>query len=235
MAYSEKLALRIEKIFNTEKVKFESKKMMGGLCYMVNNKMCLGVEKDRIMARVGPESYDEAMKIKGAKPMDFTGKVMRGFVFVNEKYLEKETDLKKWVALCLEYNPKAKISKKKKMASENTLDKFAKIILKRDKKVKSSSGKIMGTEGTVFNEEGVFKYALAKTKTGYTFHSLVIYACAPLHADLKSKIKSAKFQKGCVNFKSGEEFPLDIFDEHMKKASEFDFSGIINHYKSKKK
>lgn len=219
---------------------------MGGLCYMVNDKMCIGVEKDKIMARVGPDNYDAAMKRKGAKPMDFTGKVMRGFIFVDTKNVAKDSDFKYWVDLCLEYNPKAKITAKKilsnktsnkmlKNPSEDILGKLQKIILKNDKKVEAKEGKIMGASGTVFNQENVFKYALAKTKTGYTFHSLPMYGNPDLFDDLKSKMPDAKFQKGCVNFKSEEDFPVKLFEEHMKKLTKCDFSKMIAHYKSRKK
>jgi len=121
------------------------------------------------------------------------------------------------------------------MAEKDILSELKKIIEKNDKAVKGGKGKIMGTEGYGFSEDGVFKYALAKTKAGYSFHSMAIYANPDLHADFKSKLKKAKFQKGCVNFKSLEDFPLNVFEEHMKKSAKVDFSPVIEHYKKKKK
>ena len=118
---------------------------------------------------------------------------------------------------------------------DDILNKLKKIILKYDKKVEAKEGKIMGASGTVFNEQEIFKYALAKTKTGYSFHSMAIYANPTLHADFKSKMQKAKFQKGCVNFKSLEDFPADVFEEHMKKSAKADFLMVINHYKQKKR
>lgn len=118
---------------------------------------------------------------------------------------------------------------------DNILDKLKKVILKHDKKVEAKEGKIMGATGTVFNQEDVLKYALAKTKTGYTFHSLIMYGNPDLFNDLKSKMTNAKFQKGCVNFKSEEDFPVKLFEEHMKKSAKCDFSFIIDHYKKKQK
>ena len=50
--------------------------MFGGLCFMVNNKMCVGVEQERLMVRIDPARYDEAMEKEGCMPMDFTGKVI---------------------------------------------------------------------------------------------------------------------------------------------------------------
>ncbi len=118
---------------------------------------------------------------------------------------------------------------------DDILNKLKKIILKHDKKVEAKEGTHMGGRGTLFNQEDVFKYALAKTKTGYSFHSLAMYANPDLYNDLKSKMTKAKLQKGCVNFKSEEDFPVDLFEEHMKKSAKADFSPVIDHYKKKKK
>ena len=116
MAYNELLADRIKQILDARKVKFAEKKMFGGLCFMVDDKMLIGVEKERLMARIDPEDETKALKRKGAKPMDFTGKVMKGFVFIDEMAVDLDKDLEYWVSLCLEYNPKAKASKKKAKA-----------------------------------------------------------------------------------------------------------------------
>ena len=87
--------------------------MMGGLCYMVDDKMCLGIVKNNLMARIGPEIYQEALQKKGCKEMDFTGRTMKGYVFVEPEGVDMEDDLNEWVQLCLDFNPKAKSSKKK--------------------------------------------------------------------------------------------------------------------------
>ena len=91
MAYDEELADRVRRIFADRSVAFEEKRMMGGLCFMVDGKMCVGVEKERLMVRIDPEIYDEALGRKGCVPMDFTGKPMRGFVFVNEEGIDSKT------------------------------------------------------------------------------------------------------------------------------------------------
>lgn len=114
MAYSEYLAERVEKVLKDKGVKFEEKKMMGGLCFMVDDKMCIGITNDDLMARLDPEIYEEVLKREGARPMDFTGRPMKGFVFVSMEVLEDEKELDYWIDLCLEFNPKAKSSKKKK-------------------------------------------------------------------------------------------------------------------------
>ncbi|QSE98019.1 TfoX/Sxy family protein [Fulvivirga lutea] len=113
MAYDEHLAERIRTYFNQEKVSFEEKKMMGGLCFMVDDKMCAGVVKNELMARVDPEIYDEVLNDKGSREMDFTGRAMRGFLFIQPEGVDMEKDLEYWLNLCLEFNPKAKSSKKK--------------------------------------------------------------------------------------------------------------------------
>jgi TfoX/Sxy family transcriptional regulator of competence genes len=114
MAYDEKLADRTRELISETQKKVEEKKMFGGLCFMVNDKMCIGVEKERLMVRIDPDRYDEAMEKDGCKPMDFTGKVMKGFVFVDSDSVKSKKQLLYWVDIALEYNKKAKASKKKK-------------------------------------------------------------------------------------------------------------------------
>ena len=114
MPYNESLAARIEKFFTSKRVAFESKRMMGGLLFMVNGKMCVGVEQMRLMARIGPAEEAAALARKGCSPMDFTGRPMRGFVFVSTEVLRTEAQLASWLALALAFNPKAKASKRSK-------------------------------------------------------------------------------------------------------------------------
>ena len=115
MAYNEKLADRTREIISLSHINVEEKKMFGGLCFMVNGKMCVGVEQERLMVRLDPEKYDEAMEKEGCKPMDFTGKIMKGYVFVDIDSLNTKKKLEYWVKLALEFNSKAKASKKKKI------------------------------------------------------------------------------------------------------------------------
>ena len=113
MAYNEKLADRVREIIGVTHKKIQEKKMFGGLCFMVNDKMCVGVEQERLMVRLDPAKYDEAMEREGAKPMDFTGKVMKGYVFVDIDALNTKKKLEYWIKLALEYNKIAKTHKKK--------------------------------------------------------------------------------------------------------------------------
>jgi TfoX/Sxy family transcriptional regulator of competence genes len=107
MAYNEQLATRVRRCFDTRKVAYEEKRMMGGLCFMVAGKMCVGVDKERLMVRLDPAVYEEALQRKGCAPMDFTGRPMRGFVFVNPSGLAAERDLASWLGLALDFNPRA--------------------------------------------------------------------------------------------------------------------------------
>ncbi len=113
MTYNEQLAERIRSRFRKQRVSFEEKRMMGGLCFMVKGKMCVGVEKNRLMARIGPDAYEDALTRKGCRPMDFTGRPMRGFVFVELEGLKAKKDLAFWLELALAYNPTAKKSARK--------------------------------------------------------------------------------------------------------------------------
>jgi hypothetical protein len=81
---------------------------------MVNNKMCVGVEQERMMVRLDPARYEEVMEMEGCQPMDFTGKSMKGFLFVDAAALTTQKKLSYWIGLALDYNAVAKASKKKK-------------------------------------------------------------------------------------------------------------------------
>jgi TfoX/Sxy family transcriptional regulator of competence genes len=113
MPYNEKTADRIrEELAAIRKV--EEKKMMGGLTFMVNDKMCVGILNDDIMVRIDPAEYEQALERKGCREMDFTGRPMKGFVFVSPEGTKGKKDLNYWIDLALAFNKKAKASKKKK-------------------------------------------------------------------------------------------------------------------------
>jgi TfoX/Sxy family transcriptional regulator of competence genes len=113
MAYNEKLAERIrEELFGVRNV--EEKNMMGGLTFMVNGKMCVGIANDDLMARIDAAEYDKALERKGCREMDFTGRPMKGFVFIGPEGTKGSKDLTYWITLAMEFNKKARPSKKKK-------------------------------------------------------------------------------------------------------------------------
>jgi hypothetical protein len=113
MAYDEFLAERIGRILDEKNILFEERKMMGGLCYMIHNKMCLGVTDNKLMARIGPDFYDKALMMDHCIEMKFTGRPMKGYVWVEPAGIDLEEDLDFWIQKALEFNPKAKSSKKK--------------------------------------------------------------------------------------------------------------------------
>jgi TfoX/Sxy family transcriptional regulator of competence genes len=112
MAYDEKLSDRIREAL-ADVPSVEEKKMFGGICYMVDGKMCVGVVKDEMMCRIDPDIYEEALKKRGCREMDFAGKPMEGYVYVSAEGMQTKEQFDYWINLCLEYNPKAKSSKKK--------------------------------------------------------------------------------------------------------------------------
>lgn len=119
MAYNEKLAGMTRELIAQSHKNVEEKTMFGGLCFMVNDKMCIGVEKERLMVRLDPAKYDEVMEKEGCRPMDFTGKIMKGFVFVDADVLNTRKKLQYWVDLALAYNKIAKASKRKPKKKNN--------------------------------------------------------------------------------------------------------------------
>lgn len=114
MAFNETLANRVRELLSAREKKIEEKRMFGGLCFMVNDKMCVGVESGRLMVRFNPEITDEVMEKEGVTPMDFTGKVMKGYAFVDIDVLNSKKKVEYWINLALDYNKIAKASKPKK-------------------------------------------------------------------------------------------------------------------------
>lgn len=112
MAFNEYLQERIERVLNEKSIVYEARKMMGGLCFMIDDKMCVGIVKNDLMSRVGVDQYEELLKRKGAREMDFSKRPMKGYVFVDPDGIDYEEYLEFWIEKCLEFNPKAKSSKK---------------------------------------------------------------------------------------------------------------------------
>lgn len=114
MAYNEKLADRVrELIAAAGENEVEEKRMFSGLCFMVNKKMCVAVRPDSIMVRLDPTLSEALLENEGAVPMAHSGRVMKGFLFVNEEVLGSKKQLSYWVGLALDYNKIAPASKKK--------------------------------------------------------------------------------------------------------------------------
>ena len=112
MPYDEKLAERVRGALKAARG-VEEKKMIGGLTFMVDGKMCVGVIKDDLMVRLDPAMYAAVLKRKGCREMTFTGRPLKGFVLVGPEGLGTKKDLGYWIDLALDFNPRAKASKRK--------------------------------------------------------------------------------------------------------------------------
>ncbi|HET7152438.1 MAG TPA: TfoX/Sxy family protein [Candidatus Kapabacteria bacterium] len=113
MAYDRVLADRIRERF-AGLPNVEEKEMMGGLTFMYNGKMCVGVIRNELMCRIDPDFHNEAIKKPGCRTMDFTKRPMRGYVMIDDEGMGSKKDFDYWIGLALEFNKKAKASKKRK-------------------------------------------------------------------------------------------------------------------------
>ncbi len=119
MAFNEKTAQRIREILLSKGANFTDKTMFSGICFMVDNKMCCGTHIDKktdeeyLLCRIGEKAYEKAIEKDYVIPMNFTGKSMKGYIFVLEPGFKSKKDLSYWLQLCLDFNPLAKASKAK--------------------------------------------------------------------------------------------------------------------------
>ena len=102
MAYNEKLAERVRAIVG-DRPDLTERKMFGGIAFMLNGNMFCGITRDDLMVRVGPERFDEALASPGARPMDFTGRPMKGMAFVGSEGYATDDALRRWVEQTLDY------------------------------------------------------------------------------------------------------------------------------------
>ncbi len=103
MAYDESVADRVRQALKGRR-QLEEKRMFGGLAFMLRGHMICGVLGDELMLRVGPDAHDGALAAPHVRPMDFTGKPMRGFVFVEPAGFASERDLKAWVEKAVDFS-----------------------------------------------------------------------------------------------------------------------------------
>ncbi len=96
MAYDSELSDRVRTALKCQPGLGE-KKMFGGIAFMLNGNMCCGVINDDLMVRVGPDGFEDALARPHARPMDFTGRPMKGFVFVGAQGTRTESTLAQWV------------------------------------------------------------------------------------------------------------------------------------------
>jgi len=112
MAYDEFLADRVRGALHRLHTSYVEKKMFGGICFMVADKMCTGIIKNDLMVRIDPENQDKFLQETGCRLMDFSNRPMKGYLYVAPAGVDTEDDLDKWVKRCLDFNPKANKSKK---------------------------------------------------------------------------------------------------------------------------
>lgn len=118
MAYNDVTLKRIREVLLEKNVVFQEKKMFSGVCFMVDDKMCTGTHIDKksgldyLLCRIGDAAYQAALEMPNCIPMEFTGRSMKGYIFVTEAGFDKKEKLTYWLQLCLDYNPLAKKSKK---------------------------------------------------------------------------------------------------------------------------
>ena len=109
-------------------------------------------------------------------------------------------------------------------------------ILDADKTVSAEIGKMMGKDMIIYNAPGTFKYGLSSVKKHISLHILPIYCVPTLHAKYEELLPKASFQKGCINFTSEEDLPLEILKSLLIECSKIDLLKIREDYlKSKKK
>ncbi len=127
MAYDEGLAQRIRELIEDDP-RISEKKMFGGVAFLANGNMAVGIIKDELMVRVGPDAFEAAIALPHARAMDFTGRPMRGFVQVAPAGFEEDEDLRAWLARGIDFaasheKKAARALKKPKAAAKSSAPK----------------------------------------------------------------------------------------------------------------
>jgi TfoX/Sxy family transcriptional regulator of competence genes len=102
MAYDEGLGQRVRERLE-DRPGISEKKMFGGLCFLASGNMCCGIVGDELMVRVGPSAYADCLAREHAREMDFTGKAMKGMIYVATDGFESDADLDAWLELGLAF------------------------------------------------------------------------------------------------------------------------------------
>lgn len=103
MTYDEQLAGRMREILAEQNGSTDEREMFGGIAFMVKGHMCCGVIGDDLMLRLGPDRAEDAIEDPHARPMDFTGRPMKGYVYVAPPGLKTERSLRRWMGLAREF------------------------------------------------------------------------------------------------------------------------------------
>jgi hypothetical protein len=127
MAYDTKLADRVrEYLADIPKLKVNEKVMFSGVVFMVNDKMCVNVSHENLMCRFDPGDTEKISQRKGFMPMIMRGKALDGYCYVSPDGFKLSKDFEWWMKLCLDFNPKAKSSKKKASPKKTVKKKVSK-------------------------------------------------------------------------------------------------------------
>jgi TfoX/Sxy family transcriptional regulator of competence genes len=122
MAYDEGLAERIRSTLQDE-FAFTEKKMFGGIAFLLDGRMFVGIVKDDLMVRVGPDHYAASLKRPHVRPMDFTGKPMEGYVYVAPRGVSEDDELERWVRLAAGFVATLPVKKAKPSAKKASIGK----------------------------------------------------------------------------------------------------------------
>lgn len=112
MAYDERLADRL-RVALAHLPRVTEKKMFSGMAFMVNGKMCINVSHNELMCRFDPVHFETLVEKPGFRPMVMRGRQLKGYGYVSPEAFQSKKDFDFWVNLCLDFNGKAKSSKKK--------------------------------------------------------------------------------------------------------------------------
>jgi hypothetical protein len=96
MAYNQELAVRVRQLLQGQPG-LEERKMFGGLTFMVMGHMCCGVHEEDLMVRIGSDGYEDALAEPGARLMDFTGRPLRGFLFIGPEGYGTAEGMRRWL------------------------------------------------------------------------------------------------------------------------------------------
>ncbi len=113
MPYDHKLAARIREALS-HLPKVEEKEMFRGLTFMVNGKMCVSVSGEEMMCRFDPALQETIAEKHGFRPMVMKNRMYKGYGYVSQDVIKSKKDFEYWINLCLDFNKRAKASKKKK-------------------------------------------------------------------------------------------------------------------------
>lgn len=113
MAYNERLAERVRAVLASQ-AGISERKMFGGLAFLLDGKMCVGVLNDELVVRSGAERFAEALKNTHARPMDFTGRAMTGMVYVSSAGVTRGPVLRRWIEMAIDAASAATPSRRRK-------------------------------------------------------------------------------------------------------------------------